>query len=138
MTAESWSTCTVTAVLKPPALIHGKSWPTYVSPWSTRAKTKHETTKDRPSAGTAIQCAKRPVSRPKSALASAPTSGKSGINQTSRDIVLLGTNPQHSIGRPRGCQGHGRAAAGSGPLRSVDPPKEDERHEEKEDEVARG
>src|SRR3990172_12109929 len=118
MTAESWSTCTVTAVLKPPALIHGKSWPTYVSPRSTRAKTKHEARKDRPSAGTAIQCAKRPVRRPRTALASAPASGKSGISQTSRDIVLLDTNPPHSIGRVWGGQERGGAAAVSGALRS--------------------
>src|SRR5713226_5318067 len=93
------------AALKAPAAIHGKSSPTYVSPWSTRRKTAHETRKERPSAGTATQCARWPVARPKRALTSVPTSGRNGISQTSRDIVLFCTNPPHSSGRVRGCQG---------------------------------
>ncbi len=41
-----------------------------------------------------------PDDRPKSALTALPTSGKSGISQTSRDMVVLsGTNPHHSIRR---------------------------------------
>src|SRR5712691_2107582 len=93
------------AALKAPAAIHGKSSPTYVAPWSTRRKTAHDTRKERPRAGTATQCARWPVARPKRALTSVPTSGKNGISQTSRDIVLFCTNPPHSSGWVQGCQG---------------------------------
>ena len=57
ITAESWSTCTATAVLNVPATIHGNSSPTKVSPDQTRAKTAQEVRKEAASAGTEIQCA---------------------------------------------------------------------------------
>ncbi len=111
ITAESWSTCAVTAVLKVPATIHGKSSPVQVSPCQTRAKTAHEVRNEAPSAGTATQCARWPIARPKSALTRAPTSGSAGISQTRRDmVVLLGANPHHSSERARSVKG------GRGPM----------------------
>jgi hypothetical protein len=58
-----------------------KSVASIASPDATRANTMHAATNEPASAGTAIQCACRPRSRPKKILRSAPTSGKRGISQ---------------------------------------------------------
>src|SRR6266508_2481050 len=94
MTAASWSTWAVTAVLKGPALIHGKRSPAQVSPCQTRAKTAHAATKESATAGTATQCARRPMEPPRTALMTVPRSGKSGISHTTSGMVVLsGTKP---------------------------------------------
>src|SRR5690349_2094706 len=95
ITAVSWSTCAVSGALNEPATTHGNRSPVHVSPCQTRANTMHEVTNEARSAGTAIQCALRPMRRPKTALISVPRSGNSGISQTSRDMSS-GANPQHS------------------------------------------
>ncbi len=115
ITAESWSTCPVTAVLKVPATTQVKRSPVHVSPFQTRAKTMHDVMNEASSAGTDTQCALWPTARPKSTLKREPTSGNSGISQTSRDMsVVSGANPHHSKGKGSGCQGRG----GSPPSRS--------------------
>src|SRR5437667_1144637 len=94
MTAESWSTWAVTAVWKAPALIHGKRSPVHVSPCQTRAKTLHAAANESAMAGTATQCARRPMAPPRTALTTVPRSGKSGISQTTSGMVVLsGTKP---------------------------------------------
>src|SRR5690349_329636 len=110
ITAVSWSTCAVTAALKVPAITHGNRSPVQVSPCQTRLKTKHEVTNDAKRAGTAIQCALCPMNRPNRALISVPTSGNSGISQTSRDMSS-GANPQHSKRNRVGVSRLRRAAA---------------------------
>src|SRR6266404_3624400 len=95
ITAGSWSTCAVTAVLNGPATTHGNKSPVQVSPCQTRTNTRHAVTNEAKRAGTAIQCALCPMKRPNRALISVPTSGNSGISQTSRDMSS-GANPQHS------------------------------------------
>ena len=64
------------------ATIHVKSVEVNAAPDHTRANTLHETRNEAASAGTAIQCARRPIARPNAMLTSAPASGKAGINQT--------------------------------------------------------
>ena len=106
ITAESWSTWAVTAVLKVPATTQVKRSPVQVSPFQTRAKTTHDVTNEANSAGTETQCALWPTVRPKSALKREPISGNSGISQTSRGMsVISGANPHHSKGKGSGCQG---------------------------------
>src|SRR5512144_278599 len=95
ITAVSWSTCAVTAALKGPAITQGNRSPVQVSPCQTRENTTHEVTNEARRAGTAIQCALSPMKRPNRALINVPTSGNSGISQTSRDMSS-GANPQHS------------------------------------------
>src|ERR1700730_15673814 len=110
ITAVSWSTCAVTAVLKGPATTHGKRSPVQVSPCQTRLKTRHEVTNEAKRAGTAIQCALCPMKRPNRALINVPSSGNSGMSQTSRDMSS-GANPQHSKRNGVGVSRLGRAAA---------------------------
>ena len=81
MTAVSWSTCADTAVAKSPATIHGNRVAVPVCPAHTRMKTATDERNDPASAGTAIQCARWPIARPKSMLRRAPASGKAGISQ---------------------------------------------------------
>jgi hypothetical protein len=82
ITPVSGSTSAVTDVSKSPATIHVKSVALKDCPDATRAKTAQEAMKEPTSAGTAIQCARRPIARPTIMLMSAPASGKAGINQT--------------------------------------------------------
>src|SRR5687768_16522579 len=82
ITAVSASTCAVTDVAKSPATIHEKRVDVKASDRHTRANTTHAARKDATVAGTAIQCARRPVSRPKRMLRSAPANGKAGISHT--------------------------------------------------------
>src|SRR4026209_2486618 len=110
ITAVSWSTCAVTGALNEPATTHGKRSPVHVSPCQTRPKTRHEVTNEASTAGTAIQCALCPMKRPKTALISVPTSGNSGISQTSRDMSS-GANPQHSKRKRAGVSRIGPVAA---------------------------
>ena len=85
MMPVSGSTYAVTDVSKSPALTQGKSVAVNVSPDATRENSTHEATNDPARAGSAIQCAYRPITRPKIMLSSAPTSGKRGISQTEVD-----------------------------------------------------
>ncbi len=78
----SGSTRATTDVSKSPATIHVKSVEVNAAPDHTRANTRHEARNEAASAGTAIQCAHRPITRPNAMLTSAPASGKAGINQT--------------------------------------------------------
>ena len=82
MTPVSGSTYAATDVSKVPATIQLKNCASITSPDATRENSMHEATNDPASAGTAIQCAWRPMIRPKHMLRSAPTSGKRGISQT--------------------------------------------------------
>src|SRR5688572_27419624 len=82
MTAVRGSTYAVTEVEKSPATIHEKSVVVKVSPRRTPANTTHAATKEAAQAGTAIQCARRPVSRPNSMLSNAPANGNAGISHT--------------------------------------------------------
>ena len=50
-------------------------------PDRTRANTAHDARKDPSTAGTEIQCARCPMTRPKAMLSSAPARGKAGISQ---------------------------------------------------------
>src|SRR5215475_2666972 len=95
ITAVSWSTWALTAVVNGPATTQGKRSPVHVSPCHTRLKTTHEVTNEAKRVGTATQCARWPMRRPRRALTTAPASGKSGISQTSRDMIS-GGSPQHS------------------------------------------
>src|SRR5207244_963847 len=52
------------------------------SPDATRENSTHDARNEPPSAGTATQCARRPMMPPRKMLRSAPTSGKAGISQT--------------------------------------------------------
>src|SRR2546425_10093793 len=85
MTPVSGSTCAVTHVSNSPATIQGASCAVNARPLDTREKTTHEATNEAASAGTAIQCARRPVKRPRRMFRSAPASGKAGISQTALD-----------------------------------------------------
>src|SRR5919109_3907298 len=82
ITPVSGSTSAVTDVSKSPATIHVKSVVLKDCPEATRANTAQEATNEPTDAGTAIQCARRPIARPTIMLMSAPASGKAGINQT--------------------------------------------------------
>ena len=82
ITPVSGSTRATTVVSKSAATIHVKSVVVKAWPDHTRAKTTHEPRNEATSAGTAIQCADRPITRPNTMLTSAPASGKAGINQT--------------------------------------------------------
>src|SRR4029077_12440286 len=136
ITAVSWSTWAVTAVLKAPATTQGKRSPTHVSPCHTRAKTKHAVTNAAKRAGTAIQCALWPMIRPNSALTSVPISGNSGISQTSRDMsVGSGVNPQHSKRNGVGVSRIGRPAAVAQPR--LHEAKIHERNQVEEQQLAR-
>src|SRR6201989_1217998 len=82
MSAVSASTYAVTLESNSPATIHVKSV-VVTGPFDhARAATEHETRKTPATAGTAIQCARRPVRRPRKMLARAPARGKAGISQT--------------------------------------------------------
>src|SRR5213594_4456278 len=85
MTPVSGSTCAVTHASNSPATIQGASCAVNARPLDTREKTTHEVTNEAASAGTAIQCARRPVKRPNRMLRRAPASGKAGISQTALD-----------------------------------------------------
>ena len=61
MTAVSGSTYAVTDVSKSPATIQLNSVVVSVSPEATRENTAHDATNEPASAGTAIQCARRPI-----------------------------------------------------------------------------
>jgi hypothetical protein len=50
-------------------------------PDATAEKSEHDVTNEPASAGTAIQCARRPMTPPKNMLRSAPRRGKAGISQ---------------------------------------------------------
>src|SRR6267142_2809304 len=82
MTPVSGSTRATTDVSNSAATIHVKSVVVNAWPDHTRANTTHEARNEPTSAGTAIQCANRPILRPNTMLTSAPASGKAGINQT--------------------------------------------------------
>src|SRR2546426_6565918 len=82
ITPVSGSTSAVTDVSNSPATIHENSVVVNAGPDHTRANTTHEARNEPTSAGTAIQCARRPITRPNTMLTSAPASGKAGINQT--------------------------------------------------------
>src|SRR5262249_4196819 len=85
MTPVSGSTWAWTHASNSPTTIQGKRPTVTACPPRTRAKTTHDAANDAASAGTAIQCARRPVTRPKRRLRRAPASGQAGINQTAVD-----------------------------------------------------
>ena len=67
---------------KSPATIHEPSVVVNAEPDHTRAATAQAARNAAASAGTAIQWARRPVSRPQKMLARAPARGKAGTSQT--------------------------------------------------------
>ena len=82
MTPVSGSTSAVTDASKSPATIHENSVVERERPDRTMPNTAHAAMNEPATAGTAIQCARRPVIRPKKILSSAPTRGRAGISQT--------------------------------------------------------
>src|SRR2546427_3673777 len=85
MRLVSCSPWVVIHVSNSPATIQGASCAVSGRPPDTCEKTIHEATNEPASAGTAIQCARRPVMRPKRMLRRAPASGNAGISQTALD-----------------------------------------------------
>src|SRR2546428_12986843 len=82
ITPASGATRATTVVSKSAATTHVKSVGVKACPDHTRANTTHEARNEATSAGTAIQCADRPITRPTTMLTGAPATGKAGINQT--------------------------------------------------------
>src|ERR687897_480499 len=82
MTAVSESTYAVTPVTKSPATIQVNSVVLDAPLDHARPATAQDARNEPASAGTAIQCARRPVRGPKKLLRRAPARGKAGTSHT--------------------------------------------------------
>src|SRR3989338_4308512 len=85
MTAVSWSTCSAMSTCSEPDPIHRYSVSWIVAPPATSRNAATDSAHDPATAGTATQCARGPIQRPKRPVTRKAANGRSGI-RTIEDI----------------------------------------------------